>query len=503
MSLPVVLRTDAELNMGASWPSESSRYFRITTAEDDKKKTLIRLAPQAQILFTCYAPITAEVIAAGEQLQGIVKYGVGVDSIDLEAAAKCGVPVVHCPDYGKGTVSDHAFALLISVARKITLIDQNMRTQDWLWPEPKYRGVDLAGKTLGIVGFGRIGRAVARRGEGFGMRRLVCDPYVPHDTEGWRNLEFAPLDQVIEQSDFLSLHCVLTPETKGLLDADVLGRMKRSAVVVNVSRGELIDQAALVDSLRRGALAGAGLDVFLDEPLDRDHPLRDLPNVILTPHVAFYTLEAYERLESECLRAVKDLLAGELPKNVKNAEALRRHGYPLAPTAGISSVEPVAGSRVASPTREEGSQHWLLTEGDTNLSPLRERWQEDCLDAETRQLLKRDGRAFLHQSLSTPCLTSLANCDGIYLIDEQGRRYMDFHGNSAHQVGYRHPRVIEAIKQQLDVLPFCPRRFTNRPAIELAEKLAALAPDPLPLQRLMRSNRKGFYSVLKISVDTR
>lgn len=478
MTLPTVLRTDAELNMGGSWPADQTASFRVATAPDDRPETLVEMAPEADLIYTCYAPVTADVINAASRLRGIVKYGVGVDSIDLEAAAARGVPVVHCPDYGTDTVADHAFALLISVARRLTGIDRGMQQEGWLWPNLPYEGVDLAGKTLGIIGFGRIGKAMARRGGGFGMRRLVCDPYVPHDTQGWGDLTFATREEVIEQADFLSLHCVLTPETRGLLDDAALRRMKRSAILVNVSRGDLIDEAALVDALRDGRLAGAGLDVFSHEPLERQHPLFELSNVVLTPHFAFYTREAYERLEAQCLTAVQHLLSDRLPPHVKNAEALARHGHPAALAAAQVQDSAAGEADSAGPGDHlEGAQ--LLTEGDVNRSPARDRWRAAEVAPATQELLRRDEAVFLHQSLSTPCLTALDQCDGSYLVDLGGKRLLDFHGNSAHQVGYRHPRVIDAVRQQLETLPFCPRRFTNQPATELAERLTGLAPGPL------------------------
>ncbi len=475
-SLPVMLRSDAELQMGASWPKEAASLCRFVTAPDDEVKTLVRLAPEATLLFTCYAPISSEVIAAGEQLRGIVKYGVGVDSIDLKAAAKRGIPVVHCPEYGTDTVADHAFALLMSVARKITHIDRGMQAQGWLWPEPEYCGVDLAGKTIGLLGFGRIGKAMARRTQGFGMRCLVYDPYVAQGGCDAEHVTFAPLDRVLEEADFVSLHCVLTPETRGIIDASALRRMKDSALLVNVSRGALIDQQALIQALEQEQIAGAGLDVFVKEPLDKSHPLHQLSNVILTPHLAFYTQEAYERLEQQCFIATRELLAGRLPGPplfVKNGEALREYGN--CKHAQYSG--PGANARTADNAAK--SETWQVSEGDVNLSPHRVAWQSNHLNATERELLDRDAAVFLHQALSTPCLTTLSESKGSYLSDTQGRRYLDFHGNSAHQIGYRHPKVLEAIEQQLTLLPFSPRRFTNEPAVALAEKLAALAPGRL------------------------
>jgi len=459
MTKPIVFRTDAELEMGGSLLSTLEKIAQLQTASDDREATLIEQVTDADIIFTCYAPISARVIGAAKNLKGIVKYGVGVDSIDLGAATAHGVPVIHCPDYGTDTVADHAFSLMLSVARRITRIDRDIQRQGWLWPEPKYSGIELAGKTLGVIGFGRIGTAMARRAAGFGMRRLVCDPYVTPPRVPWDNLEFASREQVIEQADFLSLHCILTPETRGIIGAEQLRRMKNSAVLVNVSRGALIDEPALAEALRSGTIAGAGLDVFMQEPLEKEHPLFGIENVLLSPHLAFYTDDAYHRLEGECVAAIGELLAGRIPKNLRNTD--------------------LVGKTNASLTDQTATDDSLRTEGDINLSQTRTDWQDSHIDEETRQLLDRDEKVFIHQSLSTPCLNTLSASRGIYLVDTSGREIMDFHGNSAHQVGFGHPHIVEAITAELGRLPFCPRRYTNEPAIRLAEKLASLAPGNL------------------------
>ena len=170
----------------------------------------------------------------------------------LESAARRGIPVVHAPDYGTQTVADQAFALMIAAARKISQVDRDLKMEGWLWPAEKYCGVDLAGKTIGIVGLGRIGKAMARRAAGFDMRRLVYDPYVDSGQLGWDDLEFGSLDQLLEVSDFLSLHCVLTDETSGMIGADELAKMKSTAILINVSRGGLIDEAALIAAIEGG-----------------------------------------------------------------------------------------------------------------------------------------------------------------------------------------------------------------------------------------------------------
>ena len=334
---PKILRTDAELFIIEQYLAELGAVAEVVTAESDDADVLARAAVDAQVILTCYAEIPARVIAAAPGLKGIVKYGVGVDNIDIEAATRAGVAVVNCPDYGSHTVADHAFALLIGLARKLTVIDRAMREKAWVWPGPEFLAVDLAGKTMGLIGLGRIGRAMAKRGAGFGMDVLSCDPYVDAATMRGLGVEPAALDALLARADFVSIHCVLTPETRGLLGPAQLARMKAalaaalragrlagagfdSAFLVNVSRGAIVDQAALAAALRAGRLAGAGFDVFPDEPLKPGYPLLGMDNVILTPHLAWFTREAFERAERQTLDSILDIVAGRRPRNLKNVE---------------------------------------------------------------------------------------------------------------------------------------------------------------------------------------
>jgi D-3-phosphoglycerate dehydrogenase len=259
-------------------------------------------------------------IEAGRRLRGIVKYGVGVDNIDLRAAKERGIPVANCPDYGSGTVADHAFALLIALARRLVLQDTQFRQQGWYWPDERFCGVDLEGKTLGIIGLGRIGRKMVRRAAGFDMQVVAYDPYVDVESveaDGCR-VRLLSLDELLNSSDFVSVHCTLTPETRQLLGERELRAMKPSAFLINVSRGEIIDESALVRGLQDGWLAGAGLDVFPSEPLADQHPLRSMPNVVVTPHLAWYTWEAAARQSQQAADAVLDILAGRRPRSIVN-----------------------------------------------------------------------------------------------------------------------------------------------------------------------------------------
>jgi D-3-phosphoglycerate dehydrogenase len=325
-SRPRIVCSDLECRFVAA---DCQRLEREAALEWSPSYALDVLAPRlatAEILvMSCFAHAPAELFAAGRRLRGVVKYGVGVDNIDLDAARRRGIPVANCPDYGSGTVADHAFALLIALARRLTLQDQEFRSRGWFWPAEPYCGFDLEGKTLGLIGLGRIGRKMARRGSGFDMRLLAYDPYVTDAQRDPRSLgladgqlEFVGLETLLEQSDFVSVHCVLTPETRRLLGAAELRRMKPSAFLIDVSRGAIIDEPALLQSLEEGWIAGAGLDVFAEEPLPDDHPLLRMANTVVTPHLAWYTVEAAARQSAQAADAVLDLLAGRRPRSVVN-----------------------------------------------------------------------------------------------------------------------------------------------------------------------------------------
>ena len=317
-----ILRTDAELFIIEQYLDELEAVADVVTTQSTDEDALALESADANIILTCYTGVTEKVIEAAKNLKGIVKYGVGTDAIDIEAATQKGVMVVNCPDYGSDTVADHAFALLIALARKIPSIDRIMRENAWAWPAPELLGVDLSGKTIGLVGFGLIGRAMARRCEGFGMTRLVTDPYVEPETVSELGVAFTGFDELLERSDFVSLHCVLTPETQGLINEAALGRMKAEAYLIDVSRGAIVDEEALVRALDENRIAGAAFDVFPSEPLTADHPLQGRDNVILTPHLAWYTREAFERAERDTLMGVREILEGVRPKNLKNVEVL-------------------------------------------------------------------------------------------------------------------------------------------------------------------------------------
>ena len=333
------IRTDRELECPRVDAGLRARGLELVTLpEGIPEEQLMKEVADAELLLMCYTPITARVIQAAPRLRGIVKYGVGIDAIDLEAARRCRIPVVNIPEYAEETVAEGAFALMISLARKLGPLHCEMKSAGWVWPIQQWLGHDLAGKTLGLVGLGRIGRSLARMaGAGFRMRVLGFDPFVNSDTMRRAGVEKCDrLSDLLAAADFVSLHAVLNSDTRHLIGRAELNLMKSSAMLINVSRGALVDEAALLDALVAGRIAGAGLDVFSQEPLSTSgHPLSRLfalPNALLTPHLTFYTHEAMERLEQEALERCDELLDGR-PVLVKSHDPRLRsqsHGVIFA-----------------------------------------------------------------------------------------------------------------------------------------------------------------------------
>lgn len=334
------VRTDRELECPQVDAGLRERGLELVTLpEGVAEEQLMHEVKDVDLLLMCYTPITARVIQSATRLRGIVKYGVGIDAIDTEAARSRRIPVVNIPEYAEETVAEGAFALMLALSRKICALDAVMKSAGWAWPVQQWLGHDLAGKTLGLVGVGRIGRNLARMaGAGFRMRVLGYDPFVTAEAmsrAGVQKCEHLP--ELLGVADFVSLHAVLNSDTRHLIGRTELARMKPSAVLINVSRGGLVDEAALLAALLESRIAGAGLDVFTQEPLTTSgHPLSplfSLPNVVLLPHLTFYTHEAMERLERETLERCDEILNGR-PVLIKSHDPrLRRqsHAVTFAP----------------------------------------------------------------------------------------------------------------------------------------------------------------------------
>lgn len=284
---------------------------------------------EADGLLIQYGAVTRRVFAGLPRLRVVVRYGVGVDGIDVAAATDHGVPVVNIPDYGTDEVANHAVALLLALARKLTRLDRQTRSGAWdvFRVGPITR---LAGRTVGILGCGRIGSAVARKLGGFDVRLLGHDPYVASFPPG---VQPVPLDRLLAESDYLTIHCPLTAETRHLINAETLARMRPTAVLINTARGGIVDTAALVEALRMGYLAGAGLDVLESEPVDPASPLLRMEQVIVTPHAAWYSEEGRSDLKRRAAEEAVRVLRGDRPRHCVNPEVLARPGGSAAGSA--------------------------------------------------------------------------------------------------------------------------------------------------------------------------
>jgi phosphoglycerate dehydrogenase-like enzyme len=275
---------------------------------------------------------------AARRLKIIARWGAGYDSVDLAAATQQGIVVTYTPGLLDEAVADYAFALLLALARRVHEGHLAVLANEWT---PGW-GHDVAGKTLGIVGFGRIGLAVAHRARGFNMRVLAYNPTTKPEAEKL-GVKFLSLDDLLTESDFVSLHAALTPRNRGLLGDAQLRRMKPTAYLINTARGALVDESALARALCEGRLAGAALDVFMTEPLPADSPLRSAPNLLLSPHQASFACETGERVSSAAAQAIVDLMAGRQPQNVLNPDVFKS---PALRTRGVG-VSPALFSRVS------------------------------------------------------------------------------------------------------------------------------------------------------------
>ncbi len=292
---------------------------------------LCRITRDADAVIVERAQITPRVIAAMERCRIIVRHGVGFDTLNVDAATEAGICVCNVTDYCTQEVSDHAMALLLALSRSLFPLDASVRRGEWNVFGPAGKNRRIEGQILGLVGFGKIGQAVARRAQGFGMQVIAYDPFIGADVMdplGVRKLE---LDDLLKESDLVSLHLPLSEKTRHLINGDRIRMMKPTAFLVNTARGGLVDQQALVAAMSEGHLAGAGLDTFEGEPPAADDPVRKLPNVIMTPHAAFYSTGSLRQLHWRVSRQVTQLLVGsQRPDNLVNPAVMERLRKPLA-----------------------------------------------------------------------------------------------------------------------------------------------------------------------------
>jgi D-3-phosphoglycerate dehydrogenase len=295
-AIAALKRVDPELRMAKS-PS----------ADD-----ILRVARDADAVLVTYAKLPGDLLKQLRRCKVIGRFGLGVDNIDIPAAAALGITVTYVPDYCLREVSDHAMALLLALARKISFSNRLVQSGRWEVPPivPLHR---LEGRVLGLVGFGNIPRALAPKAKAFGLKVITHDPYVAREHLAPLGVENMRLEDLLARSDFVSVHAPLLPATRGLIGAAAFAAMQKGAFLINTARGPLVDEPALVAALDSGHLGGAALDVVVAEPLPKDSPLLGRDNVILTPHTAFYSVEALEELQTKCASDVARVLSGERP----------------------------------------------------------------------------------------------------------------------------------------------------------------------------------------------
>ena len=281
------------------------RMAKSASADD-----ILAVARDADAVLVTYAKLSGELLRQLTRCKAIGRFGLGVDNIDLPAATECGIAVNYVPDYCLREVSDHAMALLLALARKVTAANALVQSGRWELP-PLVPLRRLEGQVLGLVGFGNIPRALAPKARAFGLRVATYDPYVDKVAADAAGVECVGFDDLLARADFISVHAPLQPATRGLINAKAFAKMKKGAMLINTARGPLVDEAALIAALDSGHLGGAALDVVAHEPLAKDSPLIGRSNLILTPHTAFYSVEALEELQTKCAADVARVLSGE------------------------------------------------------------------------------------------------------------------------------------------------------------------------------------------------
>ena len=293
---------------------------QVEVHQRSDEEGLLEICRDADGIITQYGRFTRRVLTSLRRCKAICRYGVGVDTIDLKAATECGILVGNVPDYSTDEVSNHAAALILALHRYIVPLDRAVKAGNWQFRvgSPIQR---LAGQTVGIVGLGRIGRRLAEKLRGFGVTLIATDLYL-QDWPDW--VRKVSLDELLATSDIVSLHCPLTEETRHMIDAAALRKMKPTAYLVNTARGGLVDSAALIQALREKWIGGAGLDVQEVEPMPVGDPLASLDNVILTPHHAWYSEGSIMELKRKVATAMVRALNGQIPASVANPEVLNR-----------------------------------------------------------------------------------------------------------------------------------------------------------------------------------
>ena len=299
----------------------------LILAQVQKEEDLIRACREADGLINQYALLTRRSLEHLPNCKVVSRYGVGVDSVDLKAATDLGIIVANVPDYCVEEVADQALSMILALIRKTVFFDQKVKSNEWDFRQgrPIHR---IKGKTLGLIGSGRIGLEVTKRISAFGVHVIAFDPYLQKTPEG---IKLTDLDTVLKESDFISVHCPLNERTRHLIGEKEFQKMEKKPLIINTSRGPIIDEVALIRALTKGQVSGAGLDVLEKEPPDPQNPLLKMENVIIAPHISFYSEESISELKRRTAENVSAVLLGKWPKSVVNREVVGKTRGSLPP----------------------------------------------------------------------------------------------------------------------------------------------------------------------------
>jgi D-3-phosphoglycerate dehydrogenase len=322
MTSPVVAVTDSvfpSLDPSREVLKELGAELRI--ADEPTPESILEVAQDADGLLVTYAQVNADLIEKLERCKVISRFGIGYDNVDIDAASARGIVVTYVPDYCVDEVADHAMALLLALARKVTFSNDLVQNGRWEMQAvaPLFR---LRGRTLGLIGFGKIPRAVVPKAQAFGIKVIASDPYISEETFSALGVEQVDFEQLVERSDYVSIHAPLTPETEHLMGAEAFRKMKPEALIVNTARGAIVDTEALVEALNDRQISGAALDVLPEEPPSADSKLLGRPDIILTPHTGFYSEDSLLDLQTKAANDLASVLRGEPPKYPVNPQVL-------------------------------------------------------------------------------------------------------------------------------------------------------------------------------------
>ena len=307
-----------QLDVFSTFPDAEVLALQCRTEED-----VITLAGDADVLLNQYAPMNARVIGELKNCKAIIRYGIGVDSVDINAATERGIWVCNVPDYGVDETSNHTIAMILAMARKLPVIHADVRRGGWGLSsgKPMHR---FAGSTLGFVGLGRIATAVVQKLVPFSLKMIAYDPYLDPAKAQEMGIELVSFEELLERSDYVTIHCPATAENRHMFNAAAFARMKPTAYLINCARGSIVDTDALIGALQAGQIAGAALDVIEKEPIEKDNPLLAMDNVIIVSHFGGYSEEAIESLQTKAAQEAVNILAGNKPFNAVNARAMEK-----------------------------------------------------------------------------------------------------------------------------------------------------------------------------------